>query len=162
MTHTTYETYKERIWQLGKPLAESEGMELIYVECIKMKFRWIVRLYIDKEGGITLDDCSTISNQIGDVRDVHDIPPGPYTLEVSSPGLDRPLFRDEDFKRYRGQTVHIKLCEKIHGIRNFHGKLLDISDESDQKVLTIEMAGNIYHLPKEKLLKAHLVHETSQ
>jgi ribosome maturation factor RimP len=159
MTHTFCGTYEEKIWQLVEPLAESEGMELIYVECLKMKSRWIIRIYLDKEGGITLADCSAISNQLGDILDVHDIPAGPYTLEVSSPGFDRPLFRDKDFQKYRGHTVHIKLREKIHGIRNFNGKLLNISDEGDRKILTIEMAENIYHLPKEKVLKAHLVYE---
>lgn len=161
MTHIVYETYEGKIWHLGEPLVESEGMELIYVECIKMSSRWIVRIYIDKEGGVSLDDCSSISNQLGDILDVHDIPAGPYTLEVSSPGLDRPLFRDKDFQKYRGHTVHIKLREKIQGIKNFHGKLLDISDEGDRKTLTIEVAENIYHLPKEKVLKAHLVYESS-
>jgi len=63
-----------------------------------MKSRWLVRIYMDREeGGVTVDDCALISHQLGDLLDVHDVPPGPYTLEVSSPGLDRPLSRDKDF-----------------------------------------------------------------
>ncbi|MBA4423155.1 MAG: ribosome maturation factor, partial [Syntrophus sp. (in: bacteria)] len=85
---------EEQIRQLAEPVLASVGMELIQVECLKMKTRWVVRIYMDREqGGVTLDDCALISNQLGDLLDVHDVPPGPYTLEVSSPGLDRPLQR---------------------------------------------------------------------
>ena len=68
----------------------ANGMELIYAECLRMPSRWIVRIFLDREGGITLDDCSVISHQAGDILDVHDTPPGPYTLEVSSPGWTGP------------------------------------------------------------------------
>ena len=73
---------KDKIWHLAWPVAESEGMELIHVECIKMHSRWIFRLFLDKETGVTLDDCATISNQLGDILDVHNLTSGPYTLEV--------------------------------------------------------------------------------
>ena len=79
-------------------MIESEGMEIVDVECLKMKFRWLVRIYIDKEEGVTIADCSEISKQAGDSLDVYDVLPGSYTLEVSSPGLDRSLTRDKDFK----------------------------------------------------------------
>ncbi len=92
---------KEKIRQLAEPVVASEGMELIHVECIKMHTRWIIRLYLDKENGITLDDCTGVSNQLGDIFDINDLIKGAYTLEVSSPGFDRPISRDEDFVKYK-------------------------------------------------------------
>ena len=100
--------HEEQIRQLAEPLLASQGMELVLAECLKMQTRWLVRIYIDREGGVTVDDCARISNQLGDLMDVHDVPSGPYTLEVSSPGLDRPLDRDRDFLKYRGSKIRLQ------------------------------------------------------
>ncbi len=95
--------HEEQIRQLAEPLLASAGMELVQVECLKMQSRWLVRIYMDREeGGVTVDDCALISNQLGDLLDVHDVPPGPYTLEVSSPGLDRPLSSGQGFSEVSG------------------------------------------------------------
>jgi ribosome maturation factor RimP len=80
-------TYREEIIGLIEPVIESEGLELVELECLRMKTRWLVRIFIDREGGATLDDCASISHQAGDLLNVHDLPPGPYTLEVSTPGF---------------------------------------------------------------------------
>ena len=152
-------TYREEIRQLIEPLLESENMEMIDVECLKMKSRWLVRIYIDKIGGVTIDDCSEISNQAGDILDVHNIPPGPYTLEVSSPGLDRPLTRDKDFIKYLGHKVNIKVDEKIEGSRNFRGKLVDYLDENGGKTLIVDVSGKIYRIPRDLIAKANLEYE---
>lgn len=149
--------FKEKIRELVEPVATEEGMELIMVECLKMKSRWLVKLYIDKEGGVTLDDCATVSNQVGDILDVHDMPPGPYTLEVSSPGLDRPVERDKDFLRHRGATISLKLDEKLAGSRNYRGILLDYVEEEEGKVLLVDVLGTIHKIPRDKVMKAHLV-----
>ncbi len=138
---------KEKIRQLSEPVVASEGMELIHVECIKMHSRWIIRLFMDKEGGIALDDCANISNQLGDIFDIRDVIKGAYTLEVSSPGLDRPISRDQDFVKYRNSRVNIKTSEKIEGIKNFHGILLDYIEESGKKLVLIDIAGNVYRIP---------------
>lgn len=151
--------YEEKIKQLVEILLTAEAMELVHVECLKMKSRWLVRIYIDKEGGITLDDCTEISNQLGDILDVHDTPPGPYTLEVSSPGLDRPLTRDKDFIGCRGRTVRVTVGAKIEGIRNFRGKLIDYLEEDGKRMLIVEMEGRTYRIPKEELTKARLEYE---
>jgi ribosome maturation factor RimP len=151
--------YREKIRELIEPVLENEDMELIDVECLKMKTRWIVRIFMDKEGGVTLDDCTEISHQAGDILDIHDIPPGPYTMEVSSPGLDRPLARDKDFMRYRGCNVRVMADEKIDGIRNFHGKLIDYLDENGRKILVMDVAGRTYRIPKDLVAKAHLEYE---
>jgi len=152
-------TYREKIRQLIEPVIESEGMETIDVECLKMKFRWLVRIYLDKEGGVTIDDCSEISKQVGDILDVYDVLPGSYTLEVSSPGLDRPLTRDKDFIKYRGSTVRIKTGEKLDGVKNFHGKLNDYLEEDGAKTLIVDVSGKIYRIPRDMVVKAHLVYE---
>ncbi|MGZ6223693.1 MAG: ribosome maturation factor RimP, partial [Syntrophales bacterium] len=138
---------------------ESEGMEIVDVECLKMKFRWLVRIYIDKEGGVTIDDCSEISKQVGDILDVYDVLPGSYTLEVSSPGLDRPLTRDKDFIKYRGSAVRIKTGEKLDGTKNFHGILIDYLEEDGRKTLIVDVSGKNFHILRDLVVKAHLVYE---
>ena len=148
--------HEEQIRQLAEPLVSSEGMELVLVECLKMQSRWLVRIYMDREGGVTVDDCAQISNQLGDLLDVHDVPPGPYTLEVSSPGLDRPLHRDQDFLKYRGSRVRFRLGEKIEGRRNFCALLLDYEDGSDGKALVVQADGKTFRIPRKAVVKANL------
>ena len=147
---------KEKIRQLAEPVIASEGMELIHVECIKMHTRWIIRLFLDKENGVTLDDCANISNQLGDLFDIREVIKGAYTLEVSSPGFDRPLSRDQDFVKYKNSRVNIKTNVKIEGIKNFHGILLDYIEEDGQKLVLIDIAGKIYRIPKQDIAKANL------
>jgi ribosome maturation factor RimP len=148
--------HEEQIQQLAEPLVSSEGMELVLVECLKMQSRWLVRIYMDREGGVTVDDCAQISNQLGDLLDVHDVPPGPYTLEVSSPGLDRPLHRDQDFLKYRGSRVRLRLGEKIEGRRNFCALLLDYEDGGDGKVLVVQADGKTFRIPRKTVVKANI------
>ncbi|MGD0275186.1 MAG: ribosome maturation factor RimP [Syntrophales bacterium] len=150
-------TYEEEIRKLAEPVVESEGMELIHVECLRMKSRWIVRLYMDKPGGVTIDDCASVSDQVGDILNVHDIPPGPYSIEVSSPGLDRPLSRDKDLLRFRGSRVQVRLVEKFEGKRNFVGILEDYLVDSPEKFLVIKESGQVYQIPKTMVATARLV-----
>lgn len=142
-------------------MADSEGLELIHVECLKMHARWIFRLYLDKESGVTLDDCTNVSNQLGDILDVHDLSRGPYTLEVSSPGLDRPISRDQDFKKYRGAIIKIKTNVKISGMKNFQGTLEEYREEDDRKIVLINVGGETYSIPKNEIDKANLVDDTA-
>ena len=155
----TESAYKEEIWELADPVAESLGMEVIQVECIRMKSRWIVRLYLDKDGGVTLDDCSRVSAQLGDVLAAHDLPPGPYTLEVSSPGPDRPLSRDKDFLKYIGQRIRIRLSEKLEGSKHFRGRLVDFLVEEDRRVIVLEVGEGKIRIPRESVWKANLEEE---
>ncbi|MGA2780666.1 MAG: ribosome maturation factor RimP [Smithella sp.] len=147
---------KEKIRQLAEPVIVSEGMELIHVECIKMHTRWIIRLFLDKESGVTLDDCANVSNQLGDLFDIREVINSAYTLEVSSPGFDRPLSRDQDFVKYKNSRVNIKTNVKIEGSKNFHGILLDYIEEDGQKLVLIEIAGKIHRIPKQDITKANL------
>ncbi len=96
---------------------------------------------------------------MGDLLDVHDVPPGPYTLEVSSPGLDRPLQRDKDFLKYRGSRINLRLKEKIDGRRQLCGELIDYEDEDGRKVLVVGERGKTYRIPREAVLKANLEYE---
>ena len=147
---------KEKIRQLAEPVVVSEGIELIHVECMKMHTRWIIRLFLDKENGVTLADCANISNQLGDLFDIREVIKGAYTLEVSSPGFDRPLSRDQDFVKYKNSKVNIKTNVKIEGIKNFHGILLGYIEEVGQKLVLIDIAGKIHRIPKEDIAKANL------
>jgi ribosome maturation factor RimP len=151
-----FDELKEKIRELTEPAIVDEGMDLIHVECLKMHSGWIVRLYLDKENGITLDDCTVISNQLGDLLDIHDLIRGRYTLEVSSPGFDRPISRDRDFLKYKGSKVNIKTSLKIEGIKNFHGTLIDYMEENGQKVVVLELSGKTYRIPKAEIVKANL------
>ena len=153
------EATEKKIMDLAGPAVEVEGMELILVECVMMKTRWIVRLFIDKPGGVPIDDCSRISHLVGDILDVHDLPPAAYTLEVSSPGLDRPLVRDKDFREYRGRRVRVKTRIKIDGTRNFRGVLQDYVEADGGNALLIEAGGKTFTIPREAVLQAHLEYE---
>ena len=148
---------KEKIRQLAEPVIVSEGMELVHVECVKMHTRWIIRLFLDKENGVTLADCANISNQLGDIFDIREVIKGAYTLEVSSPGIDRPLSRDQDFVKYKNYKVNIKTSVKIEGSKNFHGILLDYIEEAGQKLVLIDISGKIHRISKQDIAKANLV-----
>jgi len=152
-----FDDVKEKIWQLAKPVATSEGMELIHVECLKMHTRWIVRLFLDKDGGVTIADCTSISNQLGDLLDIQDMIKGTYTLEVSSPGFDRPISRDQDFIKYQGFKVDIKTGIKIEGIKNFRGILSSYIEEAGQKFVLVDVSGKTYRIPKSEIVKTNLV-----
>lgn len=151
--------YREKIIERVEPVIDAGGMELVDVECLRMKTRWLVRIYIDKEGGVTIDDCTDISRQVGDLLDVYDIPPGPYTLEVSSPGLDRPLARDKDFIRFRGSKIKVRLTDKIEGSRNFRGTLEGFLEEGGEKIVVIAVDGKQYRIPRKLVAKAQLEYE---
>ncbi|HOW57314.1 MAG TPA: ribosome maturation factor RimP [Smithellaceae bacterium] len=147
---------KEKIRHLAEPVIAAEGMELIHVECLKMHARWIIRLYLDKEGGVNLDDCSAVSGQLADILDVNDLMRGPYTLEVSSPGLDRPISRNQDFLKYKGCKVNVKTVAKIEGVKNFHGTIVDLLEENGRKIVVVDVAGKLYNIPMVEIAKANL------
>lgn len=111
------------------PVVESMGYELVGVEFTAQGRRGILRIYIDKEGGITVDDCGRVSYQVSGVLDVEDPIQGAYNLEVSSPGLDRPLFKAADYERYAGQPVVIRLHAPQNGRRKLKGVLKGIEDD---------------------------------
>ncbi|MHB8827974.1 MAG: ribosome maturation factor RimP [Syntrophales bacterium] len=150
------ETYEQQIELLAEPLIVADKLELVFVECLKMKTRWLVRIYIDKPGGVTVDDCAQVSDKLGDLLDVHDVPPGQYTLEISSPGLDRPLHRDKDFLKYCGSRVHVRLLEKLEGRRDLRGELIAYEDSDAGKVIVMSVDGQALRIPRGKVARANL------
>ncbi|MEN6624526.1 MAG: ribosome maturation factor RimP [Smithella sp.] len=152
-----FEDLKDKVRQFAEPVVAAEGMELIHVECLRMHSRWIIRLFLDKEGGVTLDDCTTVSNQVGDIFDINDLIDAQYTLEVSSPGPERPISRDQDFIKYRGLQVSIKTGLKIDNSNKFRGVLIDFIEENNQKVIVLQTLQKIYRIPKTEIVKANLV-----
>ena len=123
------EAVPARVWQLAEPLVTGEGMEIVDVEFRRESRGMVLRLFLDREGGVSLDDLSRVSRQLGDVLDVHDAVPGAYTLEVSSPGINRRLRRPDHFRRYVGQQVRVRTVVPLNGRRMYSGALEGVDDE---------------------------------
>ena len=115
-----------RVQEIACKVLEFAGMELVHLEINRHPGGALVRVYIDKEGGVTIDDCALISRQISAQLDIEDPMEGPYTLEVSSPGLDRPLVTDRDFERFAGRRIRVSTHSPIGGQRNFKGRLIGL------------------------------------
>ena len=141
--------------ELAEPILEELNYELVDVEFKKEKGDWYLRFYIDKPGGITLDDCQKFSERISDKLDETDPIPHRYYLEVSSPGLDRPLKQDTDFVRFKGRKVHVKLYRSVNGIKNYYGSLIGLEDGK----VVIEDEGQIYSFPRQDIAVIRLVVE---
>ena len=145
--------------QLGKmlePGIRSMGYELVGIEYQSGgKGGGLLRVYIDSEAGISADDCQKVSYQVSGVLDVEDPIPGHYTLEVSSPGLDRLLFKADDFTRFAGQLVKLRMTFPVNGQRRFKGRLQGMRDG----MVVIEQDGEEISLPFEQIDQARLVPE---
>ena len=115
----------DTVRSLAEPVIErlNAGIELLEAEYVKEGSDWYLRLYIDKQGGITLDDCQLVSEALNDLLDEADVIKGKYLCEVSSPGLDRPLKTDRDFERHQGEDVEVHLYAPADGGKIFTGKL---------------------------------------
>ncbi len=117
------EDYEKKAEELALPIIENEGFEFVDVEYVKEAGEWYLRLYIDKEGGITIDDCENVSRKFSDALDKADFIDEAYVMEVSSPGLLRPLKKDRDLQRNIGKPVEIKTFKPIDGEKEFVGEL---------------------------------------
>ena len=145
----------EQIRQILDPILLSMGLDLWDLEFQKQGPHWLLRVYIDREigGGVTLQDCETVSRDLSAALDVEDIIPHAFTLEVSSPGLDRTLSKPEHFIRFAGSAVKVKTYQPINGEKVFRGKLLGMADS----VVTIELeAGTVLEIPMTNITKASL------
>ena len=142
----------KQVWALAEPLCESEGLELIQVEYQRESNGRILRLYVDKPDGIIIDDCIAVSRQMGDILDVHLEDAGPYSLEVTSPGLERPLARKQDFAKFKGSRVKIKTYQPLNGRKNFKGVLLGISGDE----VSLQMEEQIIAISYVDISKARL------
>jgi ribosome maturation factor RimP len=142
----------EKLASLAAPLLREERMELVETEYRREARGWVLRLYIDKEGGVTLDDCARISLEVGRILDVEDFISVPYTLEVSSPGLRRPLRKEEDFLKYCSRTIRVKTSAPVEGRRHFKGKLLGVADHMIEMVVDRD----VVRIPLSNVAKANL------
>lgn len=117
------------VMDLVEPIASDRGLDLVDVEYQPHGRRSVLRLYLDRPGGISLDDLAEVSREVSDVLDAHDAVPGQYTLECSSPGINRRLRRPEDFARFCGKSVRVRTSTPVAGSRSFAGLLLSASDD---------------------------------
>jgi ribosome maturation factor RimP len=124
--------FVDLVARLADPLCIAEGIELVHVEYQREPGGLTLRLYLDKSGGVTLDDCVDISRQLEDILDVHAQDAPPYRLEVSSPGFDRPVGKLNDFIRFMGHRAKIRLTSAVKGRQNFTGVLAGVIDEMVQ------------------------------
>jgi ribosome maturation factor RimP len=143
----------EELARLLEPTVERLGYELTDLELKLGGKEGVVRVFIDRPGGVDLSDCETVSRQLSAVLDVEDPVPGHYVLEVSSPGLDRKLTRPEHFKRYVGEDVRVRLRAPQAGRRNFRGRLT----AADEKDIEVEVDGRLHHLAMAAIESARLV-----
>lgn len=139
---------------LLEPAVTALGCELVGIEYHPSGKHSLLRVYIDRPEGVTVDDCSAVSYQVSGLLDVEDPIPGHYTLEVSSPGLDRPLFQARDFERFAGQQVKIRTRFPVAGQRNFRGLLQGMQG---QQVVIDEQDGRRVELPLDQIEQARLV-----
>jgi ribosome maturation factor RimP len=142
---------KERLFAILEPAVEAMGFELADIDAHTGR-RGLLRLYIDRAGGVTLDDCQRVSEQIGAVLDVEDPLPGSYVLEVSSPGFDRRLRTLAHFERFSGEQARIELKDARDGRRKFTGRLAGV----EGSVVLLEVDGELTRLPLSDIAVARL------
>jgi len=144
---------EKKLSNLFEPVIESMAYELVGVELTGSGNGTILRIYIDAENGITVDDCQAVSYQVSGILDVEDPLQGHYTLEVSSPGLDRPLVKPEHFEQFTGELVKIRSTEAVLGRKNFKG----ILESFDGEYLYVAVDNEVYEIPFDIVEKANLV-----
>ena len=144
---------EERVQAIAERAAIDHGLELVHAEVAGPENKPIVRIYIDKPGGVTHQDCSAVSLHVGTVLDVEDFIHASYTLEVSSPGLERGLYKRQDYERFAGSHAKLRTRRPLNGQRNFRGQLLGIEGED---VLFEDRTSGRVKIPLDSIAKANL------
>ena len=140
-----------QIYEMVKPIADELNYEIYHVEYVKENGEYYLRIYIEKDGGITLSDCEALSRRVSDLMDEKDPIKDPYFLEVSSPGLNRTLFTENHYKRFIGREVMVRFTKSIDGKKNVKGILKEVNDDS----IVVE-AENLMNIPKDKIKSANI------
>ncbi|WP_297714034.1 ribosome maturation factor RimP [Clostridium sp.] len=140
-----------QIYEMVKPISDELNYEIYHVEYVKENGEYYLRIYIEKEGGITLSDCEALSRRVSDLMDEKDPIPEAYFLEVSSPGLNRTLFNEAHYKRFVGREVMVKLTKAIDGKKSIKGILKEVNEEN-----IIVEADTLISIPKEKIKSANI------
>lgn len=148
----------EKVREIAAPLCESEGIEIVHVEYQREQTGKVLRVYLDKPGGITLEDCTNISRQLSDLLDVCLETRGAYSLEVSSPGPNRPLGKSEDFEAFNGHKAFIRSARPMDGRKNFKGILMGVVE--NRVILKVE--DKTVGIPLDEIAKAHLIREDGE
>jgi len=143
---------RDTLMALLQPLVEGLGYQLWDLECSPRRGSGFVRLYIDAAEGISLDDCERVSRAVSELLDVEDPVPGQYTLEVSSPGIERPLRSAAQFARYLGEMVAVEMVQPVEGRRRFKGALAAAGEQT----IEVEVDGRRHVLPIDGIRRAHL------
>ena len=141
----------EQIAEIVKPIAEELNYDIYHIEYVKENGEFYLRIYIEKDGGITLSDCEALSRRVSDLMDEKDPIKDPYFLEVSSPGLNRTLFTENHYKRFIGREVMVRFTKSIDGKKNVKGILKEVNDDS----IVVE-AENLMNIPKDKIKSANI------
>jgi len=143
------------VTRLAEPLCTSQGMELVHVEYRREAGGRVLRLYIDKPGGVKLDDCVNVSRELSDILDARTDSGAPYRLEVSSPGIERPLGKLEDFQRFTGRKAKVRTRKAFEGRRNYTGVIKAVVD----KTIQMDVEGSIVGIDHDNISRARLVAE---
>lgn len=143
---------------LARPVVEGMGLELVAVEYVREGGRRYLRLYIDKPGGVGLDDCEAVSRQVEALLDREDPIPDSYSLEVSSPGIERPLRSDADFERFAGRMVRVTTFAPVGGRKRFTGELVGLRDGQVRLLVRPDGKGQPQEvaIPREQVARARL------
>lgn len=142
-----------KVMPLLEPIVEANGLELVDLEFVKEGVNWYLRVYIDKDGGVNIDDCERVSRALEAKLDEHDPIEQAYILEVSSPGIDRPLKKESDFVKYKGEIIDVKLYKAQDGSKQYQGKLLGL----EEGVLSIEEEnGNVVKFEQKDIASVRL------
>ncbi|MCB4302688.1 ribosome maturation factor RimP [Clostridioides difficile] len=123
------------IEEIVTKITDEHGFEMVDVEYVKEAGEYYLRVYIDKEEGISLNECELVSRELSPILDEKDPIKGNYFLEVSSPGLDRALKKDRDFVRYQGRDVDLKLYKPLNGCKQFEGELVGLTEDNNIKII---------------------------
>ncbi|HSB10064.1 MAG TPA: ribosome maturation factor RimP [Blastocatellia bacterium] len=150
------ESDREAIGGIIERVAAREGLELVHWETVGPPGNFVLRVYIDKPGGVSHADCEAVSKQVGTLLDVEDLILHRYTLEVSSPGLERGLYKLGDYERFIGSRVKLRTVEPINGQRNFRGRLIGLAGETVR--LDADGRGEL-EIPYDKIVKANIEYE---
>ncbi|SEL24649.1 ribosome maturation factor RimP [Colwellia chukchiensis] len=146
--------FADKLTDMLRPAVEETGKELLGVEYISAGNNSVLRLFIDHEDGIDVDDCAEVSRQVGAILDVEDPISSEYNLEVSSPGLDRPLFNKAQFSAVIDETIEVKISMPLNGRRKFKGKLIAVENDS----LIVMVDNEEYELVISNIDKANLIY----
>ncbi len=142
------------VWNLLEPVIAAQGMEILEIEYRRESVGWVLRIFLDGERGITVEDCAEVSRTTGDLLDVSDLIHIPYNLEVSSPGIDRPLRKLDHFQKHIGDIIEVRTISPIQNRRNFKGELKQASFEG----VVIDCEAGSYSIPMSVIERARLLY----